>query len=420
MTTPAWRLPLMVTCLLAAVGLFALQQNAGGGLSALPMQDYVEYWAAGRLLARGDNPYDEPAIKELEAAAGRTEDPILMWNPPWVLPLVVPLGWVEARTGHLPWLGVQLLALLASAGLLARVYRIDPDRRLVVVALLFTFVPACAALIAGQISPLMLLGVAGFLALVQQRRDLLAGVAASLIGIKPHLALLFWIALVVWTLRTRRWGVIVGGILAGLALTGIAMAHRPGVVAEYFQTLRGSPPSQYHSPTLGMVLRLLFDEERFSLQFVPVVPGIAWLVWFGMRHRHDWDWGRHLPAVLLGSMLTAAYGAWLFDLTVLFVVVARIAGVFRVPCSVFREGGGSKASSSLSASSSPFRGGGWRVGLAFHVALNAIALVQLCVGGAYLSFIWITPALIAANLLFADRRSSPNSPDRVTDKPSPA
>ena len=331
MTPPAWRLPLMVAALLAAVGLFALQQNAGGGLSDLPMQDYVEYWAAGRLLARGENPYDEAAIQVLEQEAGRTEEPILMWNPPWVLPLVVPLGWVEARTGHLPWLGVQLLALLASAGLLARVYRIDPDRRLVVVALLVTFAPACAALVAGQISPLMLLGVAGFLALVQRRQDFFAGVAASLIGIKPHLALLFWIALLVWTLRTRRWGVIAGGVLAGLALTGVAMAFRPGVVGEYWHALRGSPPSHYHSPTLGMLLRLLIDEDRFSLQFVPIIPGVLWLAWFGWRHRHDWDWGRHLPAVMLGSMLTAAYGAWLFDLTVLFVVVAKLAGATMTP-----------------------------------------------------------------------------------------
>ena len=258
-----WRLPLMIAALLGAVALFAFQQNAGGGLEKLPMQDYVEYWAAGQLLARGDNPYDEDAIKALETAAGREEEPILMWNPPWVLPFVVPLGWLEARTGHLFWLGVQLLALLASASLLARAYGIEPDRRLVMVALLFTFVPALVALVIGQISPLMLLGVAGFLFLVQQRRDLLAGMAASLIGIKPHLALLFWIALVVWTLRTRRWGVIAGGVFMGLVLTGIAMAFRPSILGEYWQTLHASPPSQYSSPTLGMVLRLLIIRGRW-------------------------------------------------------------------------------------------------------------------------------------------------------------
>src|SRR3569623_1237366 len=115
-----WRLPLMVAALLGAVVVFALQQRAGGGLANLPMQDYVEYWAAGRLLARGENPYDEAAIQRRERVAGREEPPILMWNPPWAMPVVIPLGWVEARAGHLPWLGARLLALLDSAGLLAR------------------------------------------------------------------------------------------------------------------------------------------------------------------------------------------------------------------------------------------------------------------------------------------------------------
>src|SRR5687768_13794901 len=102
MTPSPWRLPLMIAALLAAVGLLALQQSAGGGLTNLPMQDYVEYWAAGQLLARGENPYDEAAIEKLEKEAEREEPPILMWNPPWAMPFVIPLGWVGVRTGHLP------------------------------------------------------------------------------------------------------------------------------------------------------------------------------------------------------------------------------------------------------------------------------------------------------------------------------
>ena len=62
----------------------------------------------------------------------------------------------------------------------------------------------------------------------------------------------------------------------------------------------------------------------------------------------------------------------------------------------------------------------WASFLAFHVVLNGVVVVQLWLGCEYLTFIWITPALIAALLLFAGRRTSPNSSGRATDTPSPA
>ena len=38
-------------------------------------------------------------------------------------------------------------------------------------------------------------------------------------------------------------------------------------------------PSQWLSPTLGTLLRLAFGDESFRLQFVPVAVGLAWFAW---------------------------------------------------------------------------------------------------------------------------------------------
>ena len=62
----------------------------------------------------------------------------------------------------------------------------------------------------------------------------------------------------------------------------------------------------------------------------------------------------------------------------------------------------------------------WSSFLAFHVVLNGVIVVQLWLGGEYLTFIWITPALIAALLMLGGRRTSPNSSGRAKDTPSPA
>ena len=47
----------------------------------------------------------------------------MMWNPPWALVLVTPLGLLPANAAHFVWLAGQLAAVLAAAGMLWRVYR---------------------------------------------------------------------------------------------------------------------------------------------------------------------------------------------------------------------------------------------------------------------------------------------------------
>ena len=68
------------------------------------------------------------AIEQLERAAG-TEETVLMWNPPWALPLVLPFGMLDARPAHLLWLLVQFAALAVSADCLWRFFGGAAERR---------------------------------------------------------------------------------------------------------------------------------------------------------------------------------------------------------------------------------------------------------------------------------------------------
>lgn len=389
----AVRLVGLVGALAVAVVVMAVVLSSSSvGLSALPLRDYVEYWAAGQLLAAGESPYDVEKVGELERRAGREEEPILMWNPPWALPLALPLGWMSVRAGHLAWMAVQLLALVLSTELLWRAYRGPDDWRPLAHLLTLTFVPSGFALLAGQISPLVLLGLAGFLYFVQQRRDLGAGASCVLLAVKPHLLYLFWPALLVWAVAERRWRVLLGGALAGAALTGLALAFRPEVLADYWTTLTTRPPEQYRSPTLGTLLREWAGEGAFRLQFVSVVPGLLWLAALGWSARHQrWDWGERMPMIALVSVITATYGAWLFDLVVLLVPVVAVA------TRLLREGAG-------------WRRLGAVVGL---VAVNLGIFALLLRESEYLEFIWVTPALLAVYGLCA------LSENRASCSPSP-
>jgi hypothetical protein len=55
-------------------------------------RDFIQYWAAGRQLIQGGNPYDIAAILRLERAAGLEADKAMVsFSPPVALILAFPL-----------------------------------------------------------------------------------------------------------------------------------------------------------------------------------------------------------------------------------------------------------------------------------------------------------------------------------------
>src|SRR5262249_31119857 len=158
-----------------------------------------------------------------------------------------------------------------------------------------------------------------FLCMNRAGRPGLAGAAAVLLAIKPHLVFLFGFALLLWAVDRRRWRVLAGGALAGLAATALPPARHPPLLGPYWEALAHRPPAVWLSPTCGSLLRLAFGEDCFQLQFVPPLLGLLWFLVHWRRCRRTWDWGEQAPLLLLVSFLTAPYGAWPFDLVVLLV-----------------------------------------------------------------------------------------------------
>jgi len=296
-----------------------------------PPDDFVEYWAAGRLALHGEDPYSPPKLLELERQAGRdTDEAIMMWNPPWTLPVVMPLGALPARVAQLTWLFVCLAALGFSTDRLWRIYEGPKERRWISWVIALTFIPAYLVLQVGQIGPLLVLGAVGFVAFERCGRPLLAGAATILIAIKPHLAYLLWLAIVVDAVFNRRCKIFVGSMGTGLLFAVIPLAFDPEVYSHYHAALRDHPPAQWVSLTLGTLLRMRFGNEHFWLQFIPLLLGLGWFVWQWYRDGRTWDWAEQTPLLLLVSFVTSPYGAWHFDLVLLIVpvlqLVARLAG----------------------------------------------------------------------------------------------
>lgn len=293
--------------------------------SVLPLNDYIQYWSAARLNLIGGNPYSEDDMMQTQSKLGWDEDfPIMMWNPPVTLGLVQVLGFLPFEVSRLSWLFASVILVILFGEMTWRVFGGEVQRRWVGWILVLTFGPVLQMLKLGQIVPFMMLGLVGFLYFVQMKDFLKAGLAASLMLVKPHTLYLFWMAFFFWSLRERRWSVWIGlgaGIAAPLA---IAFIINPGIVRQYVHTFHTAPPEQWITATLGSQLRLIFGAERFWLQFAPSIAGCLLFSAYLYSRRNNWKWLEEAPIVVLASVATAAYG-WVFDLPVSALALIALA-----------------------------------------------------------------------------------------------
>lgn len=357
-----------------------------------PPDDFVEYWAAARLTLEGRNPYDPALLLPLQQAAGRDADEaVMMWNPPWSLAVVLPLGLLSAREAQLLWLAVNLAAVGFCGDRLWLLLGGSRDRRALGWALALAFLPTLFALQSGQVSPLLLLGAVLFLECERRGWHVPAGAATVLLAVKPHLALLVWAAILCDAIARRRGGIMAGGLAAGVAATLTPLAFNPSLLHQYLDAMAHRPPAQWLSPTFGSVLRLAFGERLFGLQFVPVAAGLAWFAWHWRTKGKAWNWAEQLPVLLLVSFVTAPYGAWPFDMVLLLPAVVQLVVLHSRGRAVGRATGAETVG-----------GGGraclHRAVLAGLLGVNLACLLMNLFRTGSFAFIWVSPAVL---VLFA-------------------
>jgi hypothetical protein len=319
---PSLRQQWMWLGLIVALGILAYQLS---GLIARPgvlADDYVEYWAAGRLNLSGGNPYAADQLLPLERAVGRKTEVLLMWNPPWTLALAMPLALFSYPISRLMWLILNIVMILMATNWTWTLLGGSTQKRWLASVIAFTFFPTVIVLRMGQIGPVLLLGVAGFLHFEHKKRYWQAGAFAALLAIKPHLLYLVCISILVWSIGRRRWGVLGGGAIVLLSATLTVMMFNSHVITQYLSATLADSPLVWMTPTFGSLLRVLLGPERAWMQFVPMGAGIFWLGLYGLRHRADWLWVDRIPLLLLVSVVAAPFG-WPFDQVVLIPAVLQ-------------------------------------------------------------------------------------------------
>ena len=311
--SPAIRMVRIVALLAVASGI---------GLTfgpSMSLQDFEVYWFAARLQLEGGNPYDTAAMLAFqEASWPSAPSAMMMWNPPWTLALVTPLGLLSSNVAGLLWVSTNILALTASMHWFWRHLGGGEFGAWLVGLSALCFPASVLALGMGQITPIMLAGLCGFLHFARREQWMLAGAAAALTLSKPHSVVLVWVVLTVWAIRERRYGVLVGAAAVLATGLGLSLAVNPSIVGQYLALTAEHPPSHLLAPSTGVMARLFLGWDRTWLQFLPILFGAAWVTWYWMKRREGWEWERHIALLVLTSALVAAF-AWPMDQVVFLI-----------------------------------------------------------------------------------------------------
>jgi Glycosyltransferase family 87 len=272
-------------------------------------RDYITYWAAGQQLAHHQNPYDPPALDRIERNAGfQGGTAYYMRNPPWALPLAVPLGYVSATAAALPWSLLMLGLLIVSVRILWKQFGSTPMH---FEWLGYCFPPALFCVILGQTSILLLFGLVLFLRL-HKSSPFAAGAALWFCTLKPHLFLPFALALLAWIFVSRSYRVLAGALTA-MAAGGILTALvAPAAWTQYAYYMRTSIVTREFTPCLGDLLRDSIHPAAEWIAFVPAAIGCAWALIYFWPRRRTWDWLEHGSPLILVSLFVAPFG-WIFD-----------------------------------------------------------------------------------------------------------
>jgi len=298
-----------IACALAAVFTTLFLSILPTNRAIVARRDFITYWAAGQQLAHHGNPYDPETMDRLERGAGfQGGTSYYMRNPPWALPLALPLGYFDATTTALPWSLLMLGILISSVRILWSLFGSAGTH---FEWLGYCFPPALFCVILGQTSILLLFGLVLFLRL-HKTRPFSAGAALWFCTLKPHLFLPFAVVLLVWIFVSHSYRILAGS-LAAMAAGGMVTALiDPAAWSQYSYYMRTSVVTREFTPCLGDVLRDSIRPSSEWLAFVPAALGCAWALVYFWPRRLTWDWLENGSPLILVSLFVAPFG-WIFD-----------------------------------------------------------------------------------------------------------
>ncbi len=293
--------------------------------------DFIEYWTAFRLLISQTNPYDPALMQQLQQTLGWSEqNPLMMWNPPWLLVIMAPILMLDFPQAATAWLLLNLV-LLASIIFfcldLIGFSSLSRLQRYLSIPITLSFFPLYTSLAVGQLGVLLAFAFIGAIWSIIQKRRFFGTCCLALWTVKIHLFIPIAVFLFLRSLRNHElWTFFIGALLVlGMILLETEYYH-PGAIHQRSNAFSASKQSanvivveRWESATFTCGARLLFsDGDHLPVWLMFFVPAAAIittaLVTIRLGSRLGYLEGSFLSALF--SMTLGPFG-WVFDFTIL-------------------------------------------------------------------------------------------------------
>jgi hypothetical protein len=322
---------IVIGLLAATAGFLVVGTVQPGTFDGVPrmVPDFGVYYACASVNWHGHNPYEGEAPEAAQRAINPAFTPLRANSGPFTLAALTPFTAFDYGTARFAWFTLELALLVLSGGVLWRLY--DGLGDILGWLLAVSGYAALQALILGQLSPFVLAGLVGFVALERRGWPVLGGMCLGVLLVKPQNQLVLFAVGTVWLIDRRQWRVFLGASLTAAVMAAVAVAGNPATFAQYVHALTSNPPREWQPPLPASVLRMVFGLQHYWLTFVPLLAGLAWAGWQYAKHRRNWSWTERMPSLLLVSYLASPYG-WAYDhLVFLFPLIQVAAAMSRKP-----------------------------------------------------------------------------------------
>lgn len=198
--------------------------------------NFAKFWVAGRMILTGENPYDPAQWHAAQARLGATwiPDRIFLYPLPQAF-LLVPLTLLPPGTSFIAWGIVSQVVVAACCWMLLRGRGAVETRRLffpLVIFLLF-FGPVYLSLQIGSIGAVALAALAGAILLLDAKRSFAAGLALSVLILKPPQGVPILLLAGTWFLLQRDRRALSGTIAGVIALLASGLLYDPGWIGKF-------------------------------------------------------------------------------------------------------------------------------------------------------------------------------------------
>jgi hypothetical protein len=225
--------------------------------------DFPQFYVAGAIIHRGEAArlYDQPYFRHFQESL--RDDPLRSLYPPTLGLLMAPLARLDYDEALAAWWAIQAICIVASGVIFYRTLPLPRPWRINALAALAALAPLWIAVGIGHLAPMLLLVLAGGLTLHRQGKRGWAGLALSLLALKPQLAA----GLLLWMLLRRDLRTLLG-LAAGFALQALAVAVflGPGLWLDYLRAL----------PAISAITRAYRYSPLFEQSLAGMVGNLLW------------------------------------------------------------------------------------------------------------------------------------------------